>query len=69
LAASEGYTVITRGLLEALLVERQSRGDCLSPYQREILFELAVASSMASEGTLRLPKKLLEAFLGKVMIG
>jgi hypothetical protein len=67
-AASEGYTVITMRLLEALLVERESRKDFLSPHQREILFELAVAASMTSEGALRLPKKLLEAFLGEVMI-
>jgi hypothetical protein len=67
-AASEGDTVITMGLLEALLVERASREDCLSPHQQGIIFELAVAASMSSEGALRLPKKLLEAFLGEVMI-
>jgi hypothetical protein len=67
-AASEGDTVITRGLLEALLVERASHEDSLSPHQRGIIFELAVTASMSSEGALRLPKKLLEAFLGEVMI-
>jgi hypothetical protein len=66
-AASEGNTVITRGLLEALLIERASHEECLSPHQRGITFELAVAASMSSEGALRLPKKLLEAFLGEVM--
>jgi hypothetical protein len=66
---SEKDVVVTKGLLEALLRERVSHDeDCLSPRQREITFELAITASMSSEGALRLPKKLLEAFVGEVII-
>jgi hypothetical protein len=65
---SEDDIIVTRGLLEALLRERVSHEDYLDPHQREIAFELAITASMTSEGALRLPKKLLEAFVGEVII-
>lgn len=65
---SEDDIVVTRGLLEALLRERVSNEDYLGPHQREIAFELAITASMTPEGALRLPKELLEAFVGEVII-
>jgi DNA-binding NarL/FixJ family response regulator len=66
-AASRYGIVMARELLEALLVERASREDCLAPYQQEILFEVATVAA-CSGGDPLFPRKLLEAFLVEVMM-
>jgi DNA-binding NarL/FixJ family response regulator len=64
--ASKGATVVPRELLEAFLVERESREDRLADNQREIL-EL-IAEAATSAGEIAFPEELLEAFLVEVVM-
>ena len=61
--ASEGKTLVPRDLLEALLVEKASRGDItvLTPHQREFL-ELVVEAATCKDEIVS-PKELLREFL------
>ena len=62
--ASEGKTLVPRDLLEALLVEKASRGDVmvLTPHQREFL-ELVVVEAATCKDEIVSPKELLREFL------
>jgi DNA-binding NarL/FixJ family response regulator len=64
--ASKGERLVPRELLEAFLVEAQSRADLavLSPRQQEIL--LLIAEAATSKGEIVLSRELLEAFLMEV---
>lgn len=64
---SRGGIVVASELLEALLVERASREDCLAPHQQEILLEVATVA-VSSGGEPAFPRKLLEAFLVEVIM-
>jgi hypothetical protein len=65
-AATEGETIVSRELLEALLVEMEPRADLrvLSPHQREILERLCVAATFGGE--IAVSRELLETFLVEV---
>ena len=64
--ASEGETIVSRELLEALLVEMEQRADLavLTPHQREILERLSVAATFGGE--IAVSRELLETFLVEV---
>jgi DNA-binding NarL/FixJ family response regulator len=64
--ASKGERLVPRELLEAFLVEAQSRADLamLSPRQQEIL--MLIAEAATSKGEIVLSRELLEDFLIEV---
>ena len=66
LAASKGEIIVSRELLEALLVEMEPRADLtvLTPHQREILERLCVAATFGGE--IAVSRELLETFLVEV---
>jgi DNA-binding NarL/FixJ family response regulator len=66
--ASKGERFVPRELLEAFLVETQSRADLatLSPRQQEIL--MLIAEAATSKGEIVLSRELLEDFLMEVAI-
>ena len=66
--SSKGEVIVPRELLEAFLIEAQSRADLamLSPRQREIL--MLIAEAATSKGEIVLSRELLEDFLMEVAI-
>jgi FixJ family two-component response regulator len=65
-AASKGEIIVSRELLEALLVQMEPRADLtvLTPHQREILERLSVAATFGGE--IAVSRGLFETFLVEV---
>jgi hypothetical protein len=64
--ASKGKVIVPRQLLEAFLLDMESRGDLaiVSPRQREIL--MLIAEAATREGEIVLSREVLENFLMEV---
>jgi DNA-binding NarL/FixJ family response regulator len=66
--ASKGESLVPRELLDAFLVEAQSRADLAMPSPRQQQILLLIAQVATSKGEIVLSRELLEAFLTEIAI-